>query len=112
MANDLITIEGMHLTGMSANKLERISQKAADLAADLRKTEPSYRLALAAGVCDVSYRTVRWGVVASYSGEVIITMEDGSTWRAVGHGSTGTAEYVDKQGYIEFIPLPTELTST
>jgi len=90
---------------MSAEQLEHLAAQAAKLAKDLRGQEPTYTLALEAGVVDKSYRTVRYGMVPDYRGEAIITMADGTTWKAVGHGPTGTAEFVAKEGYIEFIPL-------
>lgn len=96
------------LGGMSAEALESLSARALALARDLRASEPSYELALANGVRDHSYSTVRWGTVASYGGEATITMADGSLWRAVGYGPRGTAEYVSRDGGIEMIPLAKE----
>lgn len=94
------------LAGMSADALEALSRRAAALAADLRKEEPSYALALEAGVRDVGYDTVRHGWVPSFSGEAVVTMADGRRWRCVGHGPRGTAEAVYRNGYIEMVPLP------
>ena len=93
------------LSGLSAQHLERLSKRALQLARDLRKKEPSDALALANGVEDNSYNTVRWGGVSSYSGEAVVTMADGSVWRCIGHRPTGTAEYVARDGWIEKIPM-------
>lgn len=90
---------------LSAEALEKIAKDAAELARELRGKEPTYALALAAGIEDTSYSTVRYGRVASYSGTATITMADGSKWSAVGHRPTGPADYVARQGYIEFKPL-------
>lgn len=95
----------MNLSGMSASALESLAKRATALAEDLRKDEPSYDLAIANGVRDEGYSTVRYGRVPSYSGEALITMEDGRQWRAVGHGPSGTAEHVSMDGWIEFIPV-------
>lgn len=97
-----------HLAGMSANALEALAKRAAQIAKDLRGREPSYRLALLNGVEDRSYNTVRWGCVPSYSGDALIVMDDGSRWKAIGHGPTGTAEWVSREGYIEFVPVEGE----
>lgn len=101
-------MSNVNLSGMSAVQLDTLAAKAKSLAADLRKSQPTYDLALAAGVRDNSYGTVRWGRVASYSGEAVVTLEDGSRWRCVGRRPKGDAETVERQGYIEFIPLPPE----
>jgi len=93
------------LKGKSAETLERIAREASALAADLRSKKPSYALAINAGVRDCSYNTVRWGRVSKYEGEAIIEMEDGSRWKAIGRGPTGNASWIDRDGYIEFIPL-------
>jgi hypothetical protein len=90
---------------MSAAQLDELAKRAQKLAADLRAKKPSATLALEAGVTDCSYRTVRYGVVASYSGAATVTMDDGTRWRCVGHGPQGDAEYVTRQGWIEMIPL-------
>ncbi len=100
-----VTELAVSLAGLSASRLEALAEKANALASDLRKSEPSYDLAMTAGILDKGYKTVRWGHVASYSGEAEIVMEDGRRWKAIGHGSRGDAEYVSRQGYIEFIPL-------
>ena len=99
------SLPDIETVAFSADALEEYSEKAAALAADLRKAEPSYDLALAAGVSNRSYHTVRWGMVSSYDGEAIIEMADGRRWKAVGHGPQGSAEHVSKQGWIEFIPI-------
>jgi len=91
--------------GMSADQLERLAQKATELAKDLRKKEPTYALAEAAGVKDTGYETVRFGWISSFSGEAEVTMADGSRWRCVGHRPKGSAEWVSRGGFIEFIPI-------
>jgi hypothetical protein len=93
------------LKGKSANELLRIAAAAADLANDLAAAQPSYELALLHGVEDCSYETVRHGLVASYAGEATIIMADGRPWRAIGHGPTGNAHWVERAGWIEFIPM-------
>lgn len=93
------------ISGLSAPQLEELSKIATERATDLRSKEPSYRLALSAGIKDRSYQTVRYGRVESYSGEAFIVLEDGSRWIAIGHGPTGGPDYVSKEGYIEFVPV-------
>ena len=95
----------MDLANRSAAELRSIAAQATQLAADLEATQPSVALAIAAGVCDASYQTVRFGLVLSYRGEAVITMADGSRWRAVGHGPSGTPAFVSREGYVEFVPL-------
>lgn len=97
-------VNGDPLRGLSANALDCLARRAALLAADLRQQQPSYELALLGGVCNASYATVKHGLVHWYRGEAVIEMADGTKWLAVGHGPEGTAEYVSKDGYIEFIP--------
>lgn len=93
------------LMGMSADQLERLAARATKMAGDLRAAEPTLDLALAAGVRDKSYSTVRYGRVASYAGEAEVTMADGRRFRAIGHGPRGDAETLDRGGYVEFVPL-------
>ena len=98
-------MEKINLSGMSADALTKLAERASALAADLRKQQPSYELALEAGVEDRSYNTVREGLVNSYRGEAVVTMADGQRWRCVGHGPRGDASHISRDGYIEFIPL-------
>ena len=93
------------LGGLSAQHLERLSKRALQLARDLRKQEPSDALALANGVKDISYNTVRWGAVTSYTGQALVTMEDGTSWRCIGHRPKGSAEVVTRDGWIEKVPM-------
>ena len=95
----------MELKGMSVEQLRALAKRANRLAEDLEASQPSIALALEHGVEDVSYNTVRWGMTASYRGEAIIEMSDGSTWRAVGRRPTGCAEWVDRRGFVEFFKL-------
>lgn len=90
---------------MSADQLQAVAKKATELANDLKKRQPSYALALAAGVKDAGYNTVRYGWISSYSGEAEVTMADGSRWRCIGHRPKGSAEWVSREGFIEFIPI-------
>lgn len=60
------------------------------------------KLALENGVIDQSYGTVRYGMVASYKGRAEFVY-NGNAYIAIGHGPTGTAETLGRQGYIEFI---------
>ena len=94
-----------NLTGMSAEGLESLSKKAARLAAQLREKEPSAALAVAAGIKDRGYNTPANGYISSYSGEVEITMDYGSRWRAVGHGPRGRGGVLYSHGHIEFFKL-------
>lgn len=96
---------GISFKGMSADQLQAIAKKATELAADLKKKQPTYELAIAAGVRDKSYNTVRYGWISSYGGEAEVTMADGSRWRCVGHSPRGSAEWVSREGFIEFIPI-------
>ena len=98
-------MEKINLSGLSAVALQALAERAQALAADLRKQQPSYELALEAGVEDRSYNTVREGLVNSYRGEAVVTMADGQRWRCVGHGPRGDASHISRDGYIEFIPL-------
>lgn len=90
--------------GLSAQALETIANKATSLAKDLHDTKPSYDLALAAGIIDKGYPTAANGYMHDYRGEAIIEMEDGSRWKAVGHGPSGGA-ISGYSGWIEFFPL-------
>ena len=98
-------MEKINLSGMSADALTKLAERASALAADLRKQQPSYELALEAGVEDRSYNTVREGLVNSYRGEAVVTMADGQRWRCVGRGPRGDASHISSDGFIEFIPL-------
>lgn len=51
-------MEKINLSGMSADALAKLAERAQTLAADLRKEQPSYELALENGVEDRSYPTV------------------------------------------------------
>lgn len=88
---------------MSASQLEREARKMLKMAKDLRSKQPTVAIALAHGVKDRSYNTVRWGRVASYDGRVAVALEDGSVWSCVGHGPDGDAECIYRHGYVEFI---------
>ena len=98
-------MEKINLSGMSADALQTLAKRASELAADLRKEQPSYELALEAGVEDRSYPTVANGYVNSFSSEAVVTMADGRKWRCVGHGPKGSPIHISRQGYIEFIPI-------
>jgi hypothetical protein len=93
------------LSKLSAKDLDELSIKAKRLAAHLRAEEPSYDLAIEAGIRNTGYSTVRWGWVSSYSGRVEITMDNGKRWRALGYGPRGNAETVSAQGGIKFEPI-------
>ncbi len=58
-------------------------------------------LAVAAGVRDMGYPTVRQGWVASYEGEVDFTDPDGNRWHAVGFLARGTPHWAE-DGKIRF----------
>lgn len=95
------------MMAMSAAALRDLAAEMVQRAKDLEAAQPTIALALAAGVRDASYGTVRWGTVADYRGEGVVTMADGRRWRCVGHGPTGSAEVISRRGYVEFIPLDT-----
>jgi len=90
---------------MSSTALTELSRRAAAIAADLKKNEPSTMLALEAGIIDTSYDTTACGRVASYRGTAVVTMDDGTKWRCVGHTPQGNAYSVTRDGYIEYLPL-------
>ena len=98
-------MEKINLSGLSAVALQALAERASALAKDLRKEQPSYELALEAGVKDTGYPTVANGYVNRFSGEAVVTMADGRKWRCVGHGPRGDAIHISRDGYIEFIPL-------
>lgn len=100
-----MTTKQPSLSGMSAAALRELAERATKMAEDVVKSQPSYGMALDAGVRNEGYMTVRHGWVPSYSGEAVVTMEDGSRWKCIGHGPRGSAEWVSKNGFIEFIPL-------
>lgn len=93
------------LRHMSVQSLRQLAAKANQIAADLQKIEPSYAMALQAGIKDKGYSTVANGYVSDYSGEAIITMANGSRWKAIGRGPQGNAYTISRDGFIEFIPL-------
>jgi hypothetical protein len=51
-------------------------------------------------IVDMSYSTVKFGVVAAYSGEATIEYK-GETFLLIGHGPEGGADYVSREGWIE-----------
>ena len=81
----------VNLSSLSADQLDRLAIEARTMAGDLRQRQPSYKLAIRAGVRDRSYQTVANGYVRSYAGEAVVTLEDGSQWRCVGHPPAGDA---------------------
>jgi len=91
--------------GLSACELRSLATAAVKIAAALEERQPSIELALESGIEDKSYDTRGCGRVLEYSGEVIITMENGDRWLAVGHGSQGGPSWISKQGWIEFTPI-------
>lgn len=101
MKNDLLE-RAMAVVGFNASELEALAKAAAKRAAELRAAEPSYALAIAAGVVDDTYETVRYGFVRSYKGEATVTMEDGSVWIARGEGPLGDAHSIRRDGRITF----------
>jgi hypothetical protein len=95
----------INLNGMSRIALLELAAKATALANDLRKEEPSYQLALAAGVEDRSYNTVRHGLVSCYTGEGFVRMDNGALWKCIGHGTKGRNGELHSEGYIEFFKI-------
>ena len=92
------------LKNKSSKELEALAKLATALANALKQEQPSYALAIAAGIRDKSYDTVANGSIGSYSGEALVTMENGKIWKCIGHSSSGNAYYASN-GYIEFIPI-------
>ena len=90
-----------NLLELSAEKLEELAANAQRVAADLRLQEPSDNLCIEAGIIDCSYDTQCNGYVPSFSGEVVVTVENGSKWRCVGRNPKGSASYIDTDGFIE-----------
>lgn len=90
---------------LSSTQCQELAQQLSQRAKDLRQKQPTYELAFSAGIEDVGYDTVRWGWVASYRGRAEITLDDGSRWLAIGHGPKGNAEYIARDGFIEFRPI-------
>lgn len=64
-----------------------------------------HKQALSNGIEDTSYSTVRYGHVTNYRGTAIICDEDGKTYKAVAHGTRGCAEWLESEGWIEYIPM-------
>lgn len=81
---------------------EEVAKILLQRAKDLRAEAPSYELAIQAGVKDKSYSTVRYGRVASYAGTAVVKMANGDQWVCTGHGPTGDAATVSREGYISF----------
>lgn len=98
-------IYDIDLYSFSVPELRMLARKCERAATELESGQPSHEMALAKGIHDCGYNTVRYGWVSSFKGNVDLTMPDGSVWRAIGHGPTGTAEYVSRSGWIEFIRL-------
>jgi len=76
--------------------------------------EPTILMALAAGIKDESYRTVWCELILRYSGEAVITMDNGRKWKAIGHGNGprgGLPGGASKPGWIEFIPMDKPLST-
>jgi len=90
------------LSEMTIRELETLAKQAAYIARELEKEAPSYDLALEYGIVENSYKTVRCGMVSSYSGKVEIAMGNGSKWIATGHSPRGGSDYVESDGYIDF----------
>lgn len=58
---------------------------------------PTFEMAIAAGIKDYSYGNIKY-----YFGSIIITMPDGTKWRAIGHRPVNSHLKDFIQGYIEF----------
>lgn len=85
----------------SLNRRVSLAEKALSQGFDQFTPAELEKLALEHGIEDRSYDTVRWGTVSEYSGEAEIVIK-GQRYKAIGHGPKGTAEYVSKDGYIEW----------
>ena len=94
------------MLGMSVEGLRALAKLANRTADDLSKEIPSYELALAAGIEDRSYQSVRNGWIPSYGGQAEVTLANGKKFRCVGHRNHGGDAYTaHPNGFIEFIPL-------
>ena len=92
------------IKGLSSVKLRELSKDLLKLAADLEAEEPSDKLAILHGIKDNGYNTTANGWIDNYSGECIVTMDNGSKWRCIGHWAGGDAWHAIN-GYIEKIKL-------
>lgn len=66
---------------------------------------PTISDAVAAGIRDKSYDTVRYGWVPSYTGRAVVVLADGTTseyWHARGYGPTGGPDWIGKYGGVQF----------
>ena len=93
------------LKGLSSDALRALAKEANKLAGELEGEQPTYQLALLNGVEDRSYNTVSWGWVSSYAGSATIVMDDGTKWVATGHRPQGSASWISKDGFIEFVKV-------
>jgi len=94
----------INLSRISSVELRKLAKKAISLANEQEQSNPSYKIALEAGIVDISYINNTNKTIASYTGEVEITMENGSKWKAIGHKPEGNS-FIENEGFIEFIPL-------
>ncbi len=60
--------------------------------------KPTLEVALAHGLEDTSYSTVRYGWVTRYEGNKTFSLPNGSIWRATGKSTRGTAEILYSEG--------------
>lgn len=73
--------------------------------------DPCVAAAIAAGVRNVGYDTVRYGWINAYRGEADVEL-GGMRYHAVGHMPVGDSvdpagERPARDGYIQFTPVPT-----
>lgn len=94
------------LNGLRSTQLRVLAKQALRMAKMLEDQAPSYQLAIDSGIIDESYHTPSCGWIAKYSGEAIITMDNGAEWKAVGVPPSGKGcPYNYKDGYISFHKL-------
>lgn len=90
---------------VSANHLSELGKALLKLSEKMLEEQPSKQEALAAGIEDRGYNTVRHGYVSSYRGIAIIQKEDGRKFRCIGHEPEGDAEVIMRNGFIEFVEI-------
>lgn len=105
----VLRFEGAEIFRQPQEQIDHIRRQMGEAQAALKTDSDAiaprdlYGLAIEHGVRDKAYNTVRYGTIPDYSGEAEIEV-NGRKYKAVGRGPRGTAEYVSKNGFIEFIP--------
>lgn len=100
-----MNLTSMNLTSMSIGELKLVAETATNLAKELEGHCPSIQQAILNGVRDTSYTTVRYGYVSSFAKKAFVRQANGVVWLCTGHGTSGNAEYISREGYIDFQKL-------